>query len=87
MKVWRVTVVDGEFGRYAGFGVVMAASTEDARSLMGEYLRHDHAYGKPYEVSRVEAYDSPEPVVAFFNWGDFPGGWPAAHETRAPVDE
>ncbi|HEY5262066.1 MAG TPA: hypothetical protein VIJ33_08130 [Solirubrobacteraceae bacterium] len=87
MQVWRVTVVDGEFRRYAGFGVVMAASAEDAGRVMGEYLANDHAHGKPYEVSRVEAHESSEPYVAFFNWGDFPGGWPAAHETRAPVDE
>jgi hypothetical protein len=75
-----VTVVDGQFRRHAGFGVVMAASGEEASTLMAEYLRNDHAYGKAYEVSRVEPHESSEPYVAFFDWADVGGGWPA---TRA----
>lgn len=74
-------MVDAQYRRYAGFGVVMAASEDAARAAMVEYLKNDHTHGKPYEVSAVDAHDSPEPYVAFFNWGDFAGGWPAAHDT------
>ncbi len=77
MRLWRVTVVVGQFRRYAGVGVVMADRDTEARAVMAEYLRNDHAYGKPYEVSRVEAHESGEPYVAFFNWGESPCGWPA----------
>lgn len=72
MRLWRVTVVDGQFCRYAGFGVVMADGDTEARAVVAEYLRNDHACGKPYAVSRVEAHESGEPYVAFFNWGPNP---------------
>jgi hypothetical protein len=84
VQPWRVNVVDGLFHRYAGFGVVMADSAEEARTVTIGFLKNDHAYGKPFEVDSVEPHESAEPYVAFFNWGDFPGGWPAATETPAP---
>ena len=84
MKPWKVTVVDGKFRRYAGFAVVMADSADAARATTTIYLQNDHSYGKPYEISGVEEPDPSEPYVAFFNWGEFPGGWPARHETAQP---
>jgi hypothetical protein len=81
MEPWKVTVVDGEFGRYEGFAVVMAESLEAARAVTTEYLKNDHAYGKPLQISEIERHDTAVPYVAFFNWGEFPGGWPAQHDT------
>ena len=62
----------------------MAVTEDDARALIADYLSDDHAYGKPYEIGRVEPHEPSEPYVAFFNWGDFPGGWRAARETPDP---
>ena len=84
MRPWKVTVVDGQYRRYAGFGVVMAGSENAARSAMAEYLNNDHAYGKSYQISAVEQHDSAEPYVAFFNWGEVPRSWPSFHETADP---
>lgn len=81
MRPWKVTVVDGEFRRYVGFAVVMATSADAARDVTTEYLKNDHSYGKPWEISDVAPHETTEPYVAFFNYGNFPGGWPASHET------
>jgi hypothetical protein len=75
MNPWRVTVVDGQFGRYAGFAIVLAASDDEARGVVDEYLRNDTAYGKPYRVSAVVPHEHPAPHVLFMNWGEW-DDWP-----------
>jgi hypothetical protein len=80
MKPWRATVVDGQFGRYAGFAVVLAATDSEARAVVTEYLKNDTAYGMPYEVSDVQPHEYPEPHVLFFNWGEW-DGWPRPDDT------
>lgn len=57
----------------------MAASAEEARQVAVEYLGHQTAYGKPYEVSKVEPHEHPEPHVVFYTWGG-PVGWPQRHD-------
>jgi hypothetical protein len=80
MRPWRVTVVDGLFRRYEGFGIVLASSADEARQTTTEYLSRQTAYGKPFEVSEVEPHDHPEPHVAFYSWGRLEG-WPQKYET------
>jgi hypothetical protein len=88
MKPWRVTVVDGLFRRYEGFGIVLARSSDEARQTVTEYLSHQTAYGKPFEVSDVEPHDHPEPHVVYYSWSG-PEGWPQTYEVDdlEPVPE
>jgi hypothetical protein len=79
MRPWRVTVVDGLFHRYQGFGIVLAASEDEARAAVTEYLKHNTAYGKPFEVSDVDPHDHPEPHVLFYEWGE-PFEWPRKYD-------
>jgi hypothetical protein len=83
MQLWRVTVADGLNHRYAGFGVVLAESADEAGSVVAQYLKNDTAYGKPYEVSDVRPHDHPGPHVLFFNWGEW-DEWPEALDTPDP---
>jgi hypothetical protein len=41
--------VDGLFHRYSGFGLVLAASANEARTTATDYLKHATAYAKPYD--------------------------------------
>ena len=83
MEPWRVTVVDGQFGRYAGFAVVLAGSADEARDVVAAYLMNDTAYGKPYSVSDVERHQAAAPHVLVFNWGEW-DDYPPKHDTPDP---
>ncbi len=81
MELWRVTVVDGEFGRDAGFAIVWAADSEDAADVVVEFLKNDTAYGKPYVVKDVVRHAATDrPHVLVFNWADW-DDYPPRHDT------
>lgn len=86
MKPWRVTVVDGHYKRYAGFGIVLADDEAQAAGVVTEYLKNDTAYAKAYEVTTVEPHERPQPHVVFFNWGAW-DEWPLAHDTPDRVEQ
>lgn len=77
-RLWRARVVDGLFHRDEGWGLVLAESEDQVRAVVAEYLTHDSAYGKPFEVSQVEPYDHSEAHVLVYEWGA-PLVWPRKH--------
>jgi hypothetical protein len=77
MKAWRVGVRDGHKGVDAGFAVALAQTAKEARAAVVRYLKNDTAFGKPYEVSTVEAHENDEPNVVFMNWGTGTNGRPS----------
>jgi hypothetical protein len=58
---------------------VLAASADEARATATDYLKHNTAYGKPYEVSDVQPHDYPKPHVVFYEWGG-PFEWPRKYD-------
>jgi hypothetical protein len=82
VKAWRVGVRDGHVGRDAGFAVALASTVEEAQAALVHYQQNDTAFGKLYEVSRVDAHETHGPYVVFTNWGEWdewpPGSGPHA---------
>ena len=68
MPLWRVSIVDGRFGRPVGTAITWADDADAASVAVESELAGETSYGKPFVVADVQPYGSPDAHVVVIDY-------------------
>jgi hypothetical protein len=68
MKIWKVTFVDGHFGRHVGTALVVADDEDAAKQALAAELEGETSYGKPFRPTTAVPYDQQGAHTIYINY-------------------
>lgn len=68
MKLWRLSISDGKFGKPGGTALAWAKDAQTARQTVEQELASETAYGEPFVIADAHPYDDSQPHVVVINW-------------------
>jgi hypothetical protein len=68
MKLWRLSVSDGKFGKPEGTALAWAEDAQAAKQVVEQEMAGETAYGEPFVIGDVSPYEDSKPHVVVINF-------------------